>query len=184
MWGLDVQVWNLLWTGEETMKKGIPVLKGAGFGSVEDLPRTVVGFSSNAYQVLPPQLTLSATSNGEQRVRVHVPNVQGLPHTTQFLMQEYLNLVDWMASSYHQQKEGANRVSKNSSAPQRCGQNGLKRKETLAKSQAERGKETSDDKGSDDMTSQAEHKRESDASPVEFCRRSLADDDDCFYYYK
>ena len=22
-WGLDVQVWNLLWTGEEAMKKGI-----------------------------------------------------------------------------------------------------------------------------------------------------------------
>jgi len=30
-WGLDVQVWNLLWTGEEAMKKGIPILKRAGF---------------------------------------------------------------------------------------------------------------------------------------------------------
>ena len=30
-------------------------------------------------------------------------------------------------------------------------------KETLAKFQAERGNETSDDKGSDDMTSKAEH---------------------------
>jgi len=26
-WGLDVQVWNLLWTGEEAMKKGLPILK-------------------------------------------------------------------------------------------------------------------------------------------------------------
>jgi len=26
-WGLDVHVWNLLWTGEEAMKKGIPILK-------------------------------------------------------------------------------------------------------------------------------------------------------------
>jgi len=26
-WGLDVQVWNLLWTGEEAMKKGTPILK-------------------------------------------------------------------------------------------------------------------------------------------------------------
>jgi len=47
-------------------------------------------------------------------------------------------------------------------------------KETLAKFQAERGNETSDDKGSDDMTSKAERKRKSDASPVEFSRRSLA----------
>ena len=51
-WGLDVQVWNLLWTGEEAMKKGIPILKRAGFESVEDLPRTAVGFSSKAAQVV------------------------------------------------------------------------------------------------------------------------------------
>ena len=47
-------------------------------------------------------------------------------------------------------------------------------KKTLAKFQAERGNETSDDKGSGDMTSKAECKRKSDASPVEFCRRNLA----------
>jgi len=47
-------------------------------------------------------------------------------------------------------------------------------KETLAKFQAERGNETSDEKGSDDITSKAERKRKSDASPMEFCRRSLA----------
>jgi len=47
-------------------------------------------------------------------------------------------------------------------------------KETLSKFQAERGNETSDDKGSDDMTSKVERKRRSDASPVEFCHRSLA----------
>ena len=44
-------------------------------------------------------------------------------------------------------------------------------KETLAKFQAERGNES--DKGSDDMTSKAERKWKSDASPAEFCRRSL-----------
>ena len=93
-WGLDVQVWNLLWTGEEAMKKGIPILKKAGFESVEDLPRTAEGFSSKAYQDLSPQLRLSATSSSEQRVRVHVPNAQGLHRTSQFLMQECLNLVD------------------------------------------------------------------------------------------
>jgi len=49
------------------MKKGIPIKKNAGFESVEDLPRTAVGFSSKAYQDLPPQLRLFATSNGEQK---------------------------------------------------------------------------------------------------------------------
>ena len=77
------------------MKKVIPILKRAEFESVEDLPRTAVGFSSKAYEDLPPQLRLSATSNGEQRVRVRVPNAQGLHRNTQFLMQEYINLVDW-----------------------------------------------------------------------------------------
>jgi len=51
-WGLDVQVWNLSWTGEEAMKKGILNLKRAGFKSVEDLPRTAAGFSSVLLQKL------------------------------------------------------------------------------------------------------------------------------------
>ena len=76
---------------EEAMKKGMPILKKAGFESVEDLPRTAVDFSSKAYQDLPPP----ATSNGEQRVRVRVPNAQGIHSTTQFFMLEYLNPVDW-----------------------------------------------------------------------------------------
>jgi len=75
-WGLDVQVWNLLSTGEEAMKTGIPILKKAGFESVQNLPRTAVGFGSKAYQDLPTQLRLSATSNGEQRFRVRVLNAQ------------------------------------------------------------------------------------------------------------
>ena len=48
-------------------------------------------------------------------------------------------------------------------------------KETLARFQAERGNKTSDDKESDNMTSKAKRKRKSDACPVEFCRRSLAE---------
>jgi len=52
-------------------------------------------FSSKVYQDVPPQLRLSATSNFEQRVRVRVPNAQGLHRATKFLTQEYLNLVNW-----------------------------------------------------------------------------------------
>jgi len=45
-------------------------------------------------------------------------------------------------------------------------------KENLAKIQAARGKEVSDDKGPDDVTSKAaERKRKSGASPVQFCHR-------------
>jgi len=63
------------------MKKVIPVLKKAGFESVQDLPKTAIRFVQK-HQDLPPQLRSSATSNGEQRVRVLVPNAQGLHHTT------------------------------------------------------------------------------------------------------
>jgi len=173
-WGLDVQVWNLLWTGEQAVKKGILILKRAGFESVEDLPRTAVGFSSKAYQDLPPQLRLSATLNGEQRVRLRVPNAQGLYRTTQFLMEGYLNLVDWKGLELPlTDKRCKVSVKKFERSPTVLAE-WIELKETLAKFQAERGNETSDDKGSNDMTSKAERKQKSDASPVEFGRRSLA----------
>jgi len=150
------------------------IFKRARFESVEDLLRTAVGLSSKAYQDLPPQLRLFATSNGEQRVRVRVPNAQGLHRTTQFLMQEYLNLVDWkgleVLSTKKRCKASGKKFERSPTVLAEC----IELKETLAKFQAERGNETSDDKGSDDMTSKAERKRKSDASPVEFCDRSLA----------
>ena len=156
------------------MKTGIPILKRAGLESVEDLPRTAVGFSSKAYQDLPPQLRLSATSNGEQRVRVRVLNAQGLHRTTQFLMQEYLNLVDWKGLEIPSIQKRCKASVKKFERSLTVLAKWIELKETLAKSQAERGNETSDDKGSYDMTLKARRKRKSDASPVEFCRRSLA----------
>jgi len=96
------------------MKKGMLILKEAGFEGVEDLPRTAEYFESKAYQDLPPQLRSPATSNGEHRVRVLVPNAQGLHYSNQFLMQDYLNLVDWKGLNFHQQREDAKRVSRNS----------------------------------------------------------------------
>ena len=141
-WGLYVQVWNLLWTGEEAMKKGTPILKRAGFGSVEDVPRTAVDFSSKAYQDLPPQLRLSVTSNGEQRVRVRVPNAQGLHRTSQFLKQEYLNLVDWKGlEPLSTQRRCKASVKKFERSPMVLAE-WIELKETLAKFQAERGNET------------------------------------------
>jgi len=175
-WDLDAQVWNLLWTGEEAMKTGVPILKQAGFEGVKDLPRTAVGFGSKAYQDLSPQLRLCTTSNGEQRVRVRVFNAQELHRTTRFLMQEYLILVDWKGLELSSTKRRCKASVKKFEHSPTVWAEWIELKETLAKFQAERGKETSlsDDKGSDDMTSKAELKRKSDTSPMEFCRKSLA----------
>jgi len=89
-------------------------------------------------------------------------------------MQEYLNLVDWKGLELPStEKRCKASVKKFERSPTMLAE-WIELKETLATFQAERGNETSDDKGSDDMTSKAERKRKSDASPVEFYRRSLA----------
>jgi len=87
-------------------------------------------------------------------------------------VQEYLNLVDLKGLELPStEKKCKASVKKFERSPTMLAE-WIELKETLAKFQAERGNETSDNKGSDDMTSKAE--RKSDASPVEFCHRSLA----------
>jgi len=89
-------------------------------------------------------------------------------------MQEYLNLVDSKGLELPStEKRCKASVKKFERSPTMLAE-WIELKETLAKFQAKRGNQTSDDKGYDDMTSKAERKRKSDASPVEFCRRSLA----------
>jgi len=89
-------------------------------------------------------------------------------------MQEYLNLVDWkgleLPSTERRCKASVKKFERSPTVLAEW----IELKETLVKFQAERGNETPDDKGSDEMTSKAERKRKSDASLVEFCRRSLA----------
>jgi len=89
-------------------------------------------------------------------------------------MQENLNLVDWKGlelPSPEKRCKASVRIFERS--PTVLAE-WIELKETLAKFQAERGNDTSDDKGFDDMTSKAERKRKSDASLVEFCCKSLA----------
>jgi len=162
-WSLDATIWNLLWTGEEALKKGIPILKKAGLESVEDLQRTAVGFFSKAYQDLPPQLRLSATLIGQKRVRVRVPNAQGLHRTTQCLMQKHLNRIDWEGLELPSTDRRCNPSVKKFECFSTVLSEWIELKETLANIQSESGKETSDETGSDDMTSKAERKRKSDA---------------------
>jgi len=153
VWGTDANVWNLLWTGEEAIKKGMPILKKAGFKNVKDLPRTAVSFSSKAYKNPLQQLRLSAPSNGEQRVLMFVPNEQGFHHITQSRMQEYLNLVYWKGLEVSSTGRRCKASVKNSEHCSAVWAESIVLKETLAKFQAERGKETSDDEELNDMTS-------------------------------
>jgi len=88
-------------------------------------------------------------------------------------MQEYLNLVDWKDLELPSTEKRCKASIKKFDRSPTVLAEWIELKETLAKFQAERGNETSDDKGSYDMT-KAEQKRKSDASPVMLCRRSLA----------
>jgi len=45
--------------------------------------------------VIPLAMRMSVTSNGEQRVQVLIPVVQGLSQKQRQLMQQYFELVDW-----------------------------------------------------------------------------------------
>ena len=96
------------------------------------------------------------------------------PSSLKFLMQEYSNPVDWKGlEPLSTERRCKASVKKFEHSPTVWAE-WIEQKETLAKFQAVRDKETSGDMVSDDMTSKAERKRKSDASPVEFCRRSLA----------
>jgi len=88
-------------------------------------------------------------------------------------MQEYLNLVAWKGLELPSTERGCKASVEKFERSQTVLVEWIEMKETLAKFQAERGNEKSNDKGFDDMTSKAERKRKSDSSPVEFCCRSL-----------
>ena len=44
---------------------------------------------------MPPVMRIYAPSNGEQRVQVLIPVVQGLSQKQRQLLQQYFELVDW-----------------------------------------------------------------------------------------
>jgi len=59
------------------------------------LPRIQKSYREKALVVIPPVMRICATSNGEQRVQVLIPVVQGLLQKQRQLMQQYFELVDW-----------------------------------------------------------------------------------------
>jgi len=84
-----------MWAGEAAMRKSIPALRQAGFEIVLDLPRIQKGYGEKALVVILPVMKICATSNGEQRVQMLVPVVQGLSQKQRQLMQQYFEQVDW-----------------------------------------------------------------------------------------
>jgi len=95
VWGLDQTTWELTWAGEAAMQKSIPALMQAGYASISDLPRIHQSYREKALVVIPPAMKICAMSNGEQRVQVLIPVVQGLSQKQRQLMQQYFELVDW-----------------------------------------------------------------------------------------
>ena len=77
------------------MRKNIPALRQAVYESISDLPRIQKGYREKALVVIPPAMRICAMSNGEQRVQVLIPVMQGLSQKQQQLMQHYFELVDW-----------------------------------------------------------------------------------------
>ena len=95
VWGLDQTTWELKWAREASMRKSIPALRQAGCERFSNLPRIQQSYREKALVVIPPAMRICATSNGEQRVRVLIPVVQGLSQKQRQLMQQYFELVDW-----------------------------------------------------------------------------------------
>ena len=77
------------------MRKSIPTVRQAGYESISDLPSIQKRYRENSLVVIPPAMWMSATSNGEQRVQVLIPVVQGLSQKQRQLMHQYFELVDW-----------------------------------------------------------------------------------------
>ena len=64
----------------------IPALRQAGYESIADLHRIQKSYKEKALVVIPPAMRICATSNGEQRVQVLIPVVQGLSQKQRQLM--------------------------------------------------------------------------------------------------
>jgi len=88
VWGLDETTWELMWAGEASMQKSIPALWQAGYEGISDLPRIQKSYREKVLVVIPPTMRICATSNGEQRVQVLIPVVQGLSQKQRQLMQQ------------------------------------------------------------------------------------------------
>jgi len=118
VWGLDQTTWELMWAGEAAMRKSIPALRQAGYGSISNLPRIQQSYTEKALVVIPPAIRICATSNGEQRVQMLILVVQGLSQTEKQrqLMQQYFELVDWqglkLSSAERRQRDSLTRFER------------------------------------------------------------------------
>ena len=69
--------------------------KASRIRDISDLPRIQKSYREKALVVIPPAMRICATLNGEQKVQVLIPVVQGLSQKQRQLMRQYFELVDW-----------------------------------------------------------------------------------------
>ena len=106
------------------MRKSIPALRPAGYESISDLPIIQKSYREKALVVIPPAMRMSATSNGEQRIHVSIPVVQGLSQKQRQLMQQYFELVDWQGFKLPSAERWQRDSLKSLNVQSKCGKTG------------------------------------------------------------
>jgi len=139
----------------------IRVSTKADFESVEDLPRTACRLSFNLKHIRicyhsSGCLQCRMVSKESERL---CPMRKDFNAPTKFRMQEYINLGDWKGLEPSSTEWWCKSSVKKFQHSQTAWAESIELKEPLAKFKAARGKNTSDDKGSNDMTSKAERKQ-------------------------
>jgi len=84
-----------MWAGEAATQKSIPARRQAGYENISDLLRIQQSYRMKALVVILPVTRICVTSNGEQRVQVLIPVVQGLSQKQRQLLQQYFEQVYW-----------------------------------------------------------------------------------------
>ena len=85
-WEVSRYHWDLLWTGEETLRKYGTILWEAGHKSITLFPGALEG---------PIHKVLQQSGDGSQNKHAQVPFTKRVPVGTRHTLQSYLNLVDW-----------------------------------------------------------------------------------------
>jgi len=76
------------------MRKSIPTLRHVGYKSSLNVSRIQKSYREKAFVVIPPVMRICAMSNGEHRLQVLLPVVQGLSQKQQQFRRRYFATVD------------------------------------------------------------------------------------------
>ncbi len=85
-WDVSRDHWDLLWTGEEELRKYGTILWETGHKSITLFPVALEG---------PIHRVLQQSGDGSQTKHAQVPFTKRVPAGARHTLQSYLNLVDW-----------------------------------------------------------------------------------------